>query len=95
MAPIAKRWRDLTVEEKSARLDVAEDLLWLIRWNRGHPWNTAWEEQFLASIEHQIVTFGGKAGLTVRQMTVLRQLFDKLDADPDEVESGPDDEDEC
>ena len=72
--PLPKRWRDLTAEEKSARLDVAEDLLLLIRWNRGHPWNTAWEEHFLASIEHQIVTFGGKAGLTLRQLTVLRTV---------------------
>jgi hypothetical protein len=84
--PPTGRWRELTRPEQRERMELSADLLPLLQWHRGDPRLTAWEEGFLTCMVRHIQTFHGAAKISPKQWDKIRQILDKLYAEPSEME---------
>ena len=79
--PPLGRFRELSQEEREARLETSQELAELIRWIRGDVRLSAWDEQFLAGMAHVLSKYEGRARISRKQWDQLWRIF-ALATDP-------------
>jgi len=92
--PSTAFFRDLDPAERELRLEVSDDLADHLRWIRGDPRLTAWEESFLAGIATLIRETEGRCRLTQKQWDKFWQISAKV-AVPDDGDDDDDDAGDC
>jgi hypothetical protein len=65
--PFVDRFWELSNVEREVRLSLSRDFAERVRWARGDPRLTAWEERFLTDIADMIRQSGGRCRLSQAQ----------------------------
>jgi hypothetical protein len=84
--PPTARFRELSAEEKAARLDASADLLNLLQFWRGDPRLNSWEEGFLTGMVRLLQIYEGKAKISPKQWDKMHQIFDRMTEEMTEQE---------
>jgi hypothetical protein len=77
-------FRELSREDQIERLDVAEDLLDLVKFWRGDPRLSAWQEGFLATMAQRLTISQGKYKVSHKEWDKIREIQDLMEQDEDE-----------
>jgi hypothetical protein len=77
--PPEGRFWDLSPADRERRLEIAQDLVDHLRWLRGDPSLTAWEEGFLTGLEGMLRQSRGRYGPSRKQWDVVWKIGAKLD----------------
>ena len=93
--PSTAFFRDLDPVERELRLEVSDDLADHLRWIRGDPRLSAWEESFLAGIATLIRQTEGRCRLTEKQWDKFWQISAKVAAADDDDADDADDVGDC